>query len=144
MQVQAMEIRAAAKRDADGVFELADRLDAAVPVDREAFDELYPKIIRSNTACCLVALAGDEVHGYASGFMHDTIYASGPVAYLDEMVVSEDLRHSGIGTQLVKAFEEWATESGCRLIGLAVEGAAPFYESLGYQRIAGHYRKALG
>ena len=143
MQVRPMEIRAAKKGDAEEVYSLADQLNPVDEVDHDAFMEAFPAALKDDHDCCLVCLVDDQVMGYLCGYRHPALYATGPVAYLDEMVVAEELRHSGVGTRLVEAFEEWAREQGCKLVGLATTGAGSFYEALGYQSEGSYYRKSL-
>lgn len=143
MEVTPMEIRRAEQQDADHVFALANELDESNEIDRAAFDEAYPALLADESSCAFVAAVGDQINGYACGYMHVALHANGRVAYLDEMVVSEELRHSGIGRQLVASFEAWAVEHGCNVAALAAESAGPFYESLGYAASGSHYRKPL-
>jgi GNAT superfamily N-acetyltransferase len=81
--------------------------------------------------------------GYCLGFDHPAFYANGRVAWVEEIMVREDLRGRGVGRLLMDAFEEWASTRGDRLIALATRRAAPFYEALGYEDSATYFRKAL-
>jgi GNAT superfamily N-acetyltransferase len=58
-------------------------------------------------------------------------------------MVATDHRGAGLGKQLMKAFEEWASLHKCVLVGLATRGAAPFYERLGYASKAAYFKKYL-
>lgn len=143
MEVRPMEIRRAQAEDADQLFALADELNDTGTVERSAFDTALPDLLADDTSICLVAAVGEQIDGYACGHFHVALRAGGRVAYLEEMLVTEEMRNSGIGRQLVEAFESWAGEQGCRLAGLAAELAGPFYESLGYQAVGSHYTKPL-
>ncbi len=79
--------------------------------------------------------------GYVSGYCHATLYAGGPTAWVDELLVIESLRGTGIGRQLVDAFEQWAKDRQSVLVSLATRGAAAFYEKRGYTSQAGYYKK---
>jgi len=78
-----------------------------------------------------------------SGPRHATFYAGGPTAWVDELLVIEPLRRTGIGRQLMNAFEQWAKDRQCVLVSLATRGATAFYEHRGYTSKAGYYKKYL-
>ena len=48
--------------------------------------------------------------GYVSGYCHATFYAGGVTAWVDELLVLEPIRGTGIGRQLMDAFEQWAKD----------------------------------
>lgn len=72
-----------------------------------------------------------------------TFYAAGRAAWVDELFVEDTFRGKGIGRKLMQAFELWALDQGCGLVGLATAGARGFYERLGYTSKAGYYKKYL-
>ena len=80
-------------------------------------------------SCLFVAEHQERLVGYVSGYCHATFYAGGPTAWVDELLVSEPLRGTGIGRQLMDAFERWAQHRQCVLVSLATRGAAAFYEA---------------
>jgi len=90
-----------------------------------------------------VAEAEEGVIGYVLAFSHTTLYANGPVAWVEELMVSESCRKRGVGKALMRSVEEWAGGQGCPLIALATRRAAEFYEAIGYQPSATYYRKLL-
>ena|SRR5690554_1153565 len=143
MSVQALEIRTAREADADEVHALADQLDPAVDIDRERFLEAFPNFVENPANCCLVATTDEKIRGYAAGSKHTALYAQGVVARLDEMVVEDELRHSGIGTRLVEAFEQWAASQNCVLIDLVTDTAGGFYLGRGYEAKGTYYIKRL-
>jgi GNAT superfamily N-acetyltransferase len=55
---------------------------------------------------------------------------------LDNLVVAESWRRRGVGAELVRAFESWATGEGAKFVELNVyvfnEDARRFYEHAGY------------
>lgn len=60
----------------------------------------------------------------------------GRVAILEDMVVSPDMRGSGVGTELLKHAVRHASENGCERITLLTDndnlGAQRFYKRLGF------------
>jgi GNAT superfamily N-acetyltransferase len=91
----------------------------------------------------MVLVVGAEVVGFASGYMRHTVAASQPVAFLDEIVIKTELRGRKLGSRLMAAFEEWASNRNCKFAVLATGGARGFYEGLGYSTRAGYYKKPL-
>jgi GNAT superfamily N-acetyltransferase len=59
-----------------------------------------------------------------------------PYGYLQSLMVDPAFRGGGVGTQLVRAAEDWAKARGAAEMRLEtwefVAGPLPFYESIGY------------
>ena len=91
----------------------------------------------------MVAEFNGEITGYCLGFIHDTFYANGPVAWIEEIMVESSHRRSKVGHRLMAAFEAWAKENGAVLSALATRRAAHFYEAIGYEASATYYRRLL-
>jgi GNAT superfamily N-acetyltransferase len=62
------------------------------------------------------------------------------VTYLDSLTPHW---RSGVGTQLARAFEEWAAREGATLIALATRRATTFYLAIGFEESAAYFRKLL-
>jgi GNAT superfamily N-acetyltransferase len=138
------EIRQAAEADADDVARLAAELAMSFEFSEVRFREHYPALLAEGGACLLLAVDGNESVGYLLGFRHLTFYANGPVGWVEEVVVRDEVRGRGIGRTLMSAFEDWAAAEGCTLVALATRRAAPFYRALGYEESAAYFRKVLG
>ncbi len=95
------------------------------------------------SSCLLVAEQDGRLVGYVSGYCHATFYEGGVTAWVDELLVLEPLRGTGVGRQVMDAFEDWANDRKSVLVSLATRGAAAFYEHRGYTAKAGYYRKQL-
>ena len=73
----------------------------------------------------------------------------GPVALIEDVVVADGMRGSGIGRRLLEGAEAWARRRGCTRLQLLVdEDNAPaqaFYERLGWRRgNMRNWKKMLG
>jgi GNAT superfamily N-acetyltransferase len=136
-----MSIRVAEVTDIDRVFTLARALATSYEVDRNSFEAAFRALVAQDSARVLVADDGDSLAGYLLGFRHLTFFANGPIAWVEEVMVSERARRTGIGAALMAAFEEWADGHGCALVALATRRAAPFYQALGYEESATYFRK---
>jgi GNAT superfamily N-acetyltransferase len=142
-----VEIRLAVASEAEAVGALAAMLAQSFPFSKAAFDQSYPSLLADTNACVLVAsLTTDlnaDIVGYLLGFRHETFFAGGPVAFVEEILVRDDLRGFGVGRSLMAAFEAWALDHRCVLVSLSTRRAAPFYRALGYEESASYLRKIL-
>jgi GNAT superfamily N-acetyltransferase len=75
---------------------------------------------------------------------HPAFHANGSVAWVEEVMVAEPARGTGVGRQLMAAAEAWARRRGARYVALATRRAAPFYQALGYEESAVYFKKPLG
>lgn len=133
------------------LFELVARFATSFVPERTAFESSLRTVLADNSAWLGVAddaEAGCEagigtLAGYCLGFDHAAFYANGRVAWVEEIMVREDLRGQDLGRLMMAAFEEWAAGRGDRLVGLATRRAAPFYAALGYEHSATYFRKLL-
>ncbi|HLZ62973.1 MAG TPA: GNAT family N-acetyltransferase [Ktedonosporobacter sp.] len=67
--------------------------------------------------------------------------------HVEDLVVSEPVRHQGVGQLLTERVNQWSLEKGIREIELDVwefpTSALAFYEKLGYETTRRHMRKLL-
>lgn len=138
-----LQIREMSAHDHDAVFELVKRFATSFSAERAAFDASAARLPADPGGLVLVAELDGEVVGYCLGFVHDTFFANGPVAWVEEIMVAEAARRQGTGRVLMEAFEAWAAGRGARLVALATRRAAAFYTALGYEESATYFRKLL-
>lgn len=138
-----LTIRPAELSDSAALFSLARAFATSFSVERSAFELSLGALLQSPDAFIAVAADGGRVVGYVLGFDHHTFYANGRVAWVEEIMVSEDVRRHGIGRQLMEGFEQWARSRQSKLIALATRRAAPFYRSIGYEESATYFRRLL-
>ena len=138
-----MRIRMATPTDVDAVFSLATEFVTSFEVDKRPFLESFHQIMSDDHALLLVAAEGEEVVGYCLGFAHDTFFANGRVAWVEEIMVSSPHRKKGVGRSLLTAFERWSSGQGAKLVALATRRAAEFYRAVGYEESATYFRKLL-
>jgi GNAT superfamily N-acetyltransferase len=137
-------IRKAEPSDVEQIIALVRVFPTPTPPSDDHIRSCFAAMLSDPRAYLAVAIESDGLCvGYLSGYRHAAFYASGETAWCDEVLVMEDRRGLGIGTQLVGRFEEWARQSGCVLVSLATAGAKGFYESLGYSTKAGYFKKYL-
>jgi len=145
-----MKVRPAGPGDRDQVWPLARDLATSYVAERPAFDESFGSLLAREDALILVAQSpssltgrGGEVVGYLLAISHPAFHANGPVAWVEEVMVAEPARGTGVGRQLMAAAEAWARRCGARYVALATRRAAPFYQALGYEDSAVYFKKAF-
>jgi GNAT superfamily N-acetyltransferase len=136
-----VRIRCATAADSAQLFELAESFATSFRPEICAFTRSFERLIAQDDALLLVVDDSDRLLGYLLGFDHDTLFANGPVSWIEELMVREDCRRRG--QRLVARFEDWARSRGSKLVALATRRAAPFYQALGYAESAAYFRKLL-
>ncbi|MFF4621034.1 GNAT family N-acetyltransferase [Nonomuraea jabiensis] len=136
-------IRRAEKADADEVFALAREFGLTFRPERGAFDAALPELLANEDALLLAAVVGGRVQGYLLGFVHLTLFANGPVAWVEEAMVGSGSRRQGIGRALLEEFERWARSREAGYVAMATRRAPEFYHALGYEASATFFRKVL-
>ncbi|TDD00340.1 GNAT family N-acetyltransferase [Nonomuraea deserti] len=136
-------IRRAEKADADAVFALAREFGLTFRPEREAFDSALPELLANEDALLLAAVVNGRVQGYLLGFVHLTLFANGPVAWVEEAMVGSGSRRQGVGRALLEEFEKWARSREAGYVAMATRRAPEFYHALGYEASATFFRKVL-
>ena len=137
-----LSIRLAAAPDHDRVLELVKKLDHVFDVDSEKFSETF-EFALADTGRTIVHVAeqdGDIV-GYCLTTVTPLLYSNGPSAQLQEIVVDEEKRVSGVGTALVRAVEAACEQLGVKQLTVASRRAGGFYDRLGYSQQAEYMRR---
>ncbi|MEV0583243.1 GNAT family N-acetyltransferase [Nonomuraea sp. NPDC050310] len=143
MASEDLTVRRAAAGDAAEIFALAREFGLTFRPEQEAFDAALPQILANPDALLLAAVAEGRVQGYLLGFVHLTLFANGPVAWVEEAMVQTGARRQGIGRALLVEFEAWARSREAGYVAMATRRAPEFYKALGYEQAATFYRKVL-
>ena len=138
-----VQIRRAKLADELALFALVRQFPGAALPSNEAFATSLRLKLKDNDALVAVAALDDRLVGYIAGDAHETFYAGGKIAWVDEILVLESERRQGIGRALMREFENWAAGGRCRMVGLATDAAASFYEELGFEPGAGYFKRYL-
>ncbi|MFO8098591.1 MAG: GNAT family N-acetyltransferase [Salinibacter sp.] len=113
---------------------LDDRIGAAEDA-RERWDNDFPMWVEDETRRIFVAEA-DQIIGFATArqWAPSPIYREQGEVFLNEIYVSPQARHEGIGTKLVAAVQTWADEVEAHRVRLSVlatnEKARRFWEAM--------------
>ncbi|GLY58963.1 MAG: GNAT family N-acetyltransferase [Cellulosimicrobium funkei] len=140
---QRLLVRPAQPGDADQVWPLARDFATSFTPERAAFDRTWQSLAETPGTLVVVAEAGSRVVGYLLASCHLTFLANGPVAWVEEVMVHEAHRRSGVGRELMGCTEDWAREQGAAYLALASRRAGSFYRALGYEDSAVFFRKNL-
>ena len=137
-------IRPARPEDGDRVWPLARDFATSFALERAAFDTAWEQLVQAPDTLLFVAETGDhEVVGYLLANSHVTFLANGPVAWVEEVMVEQGTRRSGVGRRLMEHAEDWARSIGAAYLALASRRSGPFYLALGYEDSAVFYKKTL-
>lgn len=105
----------------------------------------YEKLVQSEDCCILVAREGNELWGTVSGFCCRGLASD--LLVIEDLIVSEAVRGSGIGTKLMTAIHQFGKKAGCDYAILVSSGfrkqAHQFYEKMGYIEDVRGFRKDL-
>jgi GNAT superfamily N-acetyltransferase len=138
-----IQVRRATPKDIEGVLPLVKDFVTSFEIIESKFRQSYLGVLENPNAIALVADDEGTLIGYCLGFCHDTFYANGNVAWLEEIMVSASYRRQRIGEALMDSFEDWAKSKGAVLSALATRRAATFYEAIEYEESAAYFRKLL-
>jgi GNAT superfamily N-acetyltransferase len=138
-----LQIRRARLADELALFALVKQFPTPTPPSAETFAQSLRVKLKDADAFVAVAEIDGLIVGYVAGDAHETFYAGGKAAWVDEILVVAGERRRGIGRALMAEFENWAAGGRCRLVGLATRGATEFYEELGFETSAGYFKRYL-
>ena len=114
-----IQVRNCLPEDEKAVFALVSDFATSFSVDQLSFSRSFSQVLLSADMYLAVAQSSDVIVGYVLGTAHPTFYASGHVAWVEEIMVKEGFRREGVGRLLMEHFESWAKSRGCRLVALA-------------------------
>lgn len=136
-----MNVRKAQPQDAAGVFALARDFATSYAPDLPHFSPAFERIIQGEDIALFVADDAGALTGYVLVQRQETLFANGPVGYVQELMVTPEHRREGIGAALMRAAEDWAFAEGCVYVGLASRRAGDFYRAAGYDESAAFFKK---
>ena len=90
------------------ILTLASELATSFDVNPARFDRSLDEVLVHHDSLLLVAVDGETTVGYLAASVHPTLYANGPVAWIEELMVDRTARRRGVARALVAAAEEWA------------------------------------
>ena len=110
-------------------MELVGKLGSVFELDPKKYAESFSFAISDTDRTLVhVAEAGGVVVGYALTTISPLLYSNGPSAQLQEIVVDDETRISGVGTALVRAVEAECEARGVTQLTVASRRAGGFYD----------------
>jgi GNAT superfamily N-acetyltransferase len=143
MSADELVVRPAGQVDLPAIWPLVREFATSFEPEIDAFERSFGALIAREDTLLIAAQSGDVVVGYLLASYHDTCFANGPVAWVEELMVSEHARRRGVGAALMTEAERWAQQVPAAYIALATRRAADFYTALGYEDSATFFRKPL-
>ena len=141
-----LEVRRAKLADELALFALVRQFPGATLPSNESFAASLRLKLKDHDAIVAVAELDGRLVGYIAGDAHETFYAGGKIAWIDEILVVESERRQGATKHALEAlteFENWAAGGRCQMVGLATDAAVSFYEELGFESGAGYFKRYL-
>lgn len=115
------------------------------PIDPDKAAALCEAMQHHPDSWVMVAREGDTILGTVSGFCCRGL--AGTFLAIEDLIVAEDHRGSGIGTRLMEAIHSYGRERGCQYAILVSSGfrkrAHQFYERMGYTEEVRGFRTEL-
>jgi len=117
----------------------------------EEFATWYLSHIFDNVATqqgvVFVAAQGDMICGFTAGYVQEELERREQFFYISELVVTSASRGQGIGSNLIRAMENFARSKGLKSIRIGVLAASlqvhALYKKLGFQDYAIELMKSL-
>ena len=137
----------AALKDFNGIVELLHQLWPEKKLDKELLLITFKRGLRSKNQTFFVAKNNDNIVGFGSLSIKNSIWQAGYLAHIDELIVDEQYRGEKIGSQILLHLTEIAFEKGCKKIELDSAhhriAAHKFYEHKGFINRAALFSKDL-
>jgi GNAT superfamily N-acetyltransferase len=137
-------VRLAEAADRDKIWPLARAFATTYELDQGRYNASFQQLVAEPNALLIIAHTPvTDVVGYLLAFTHQTFLANGPVTWIEQVMVAEEVRRRGIGHNLMVAAENWSASKGAAYVALATRRASDFYLALGYTESAPYFRKLV-
>lgn len=140
-------IRRGQPEDATAIFGLARQFSTGrEPIGADDFTVAYDNVLRrrdQETNVLFVADVAGSVVGYSLMTVSRLLHAPGLTAHLQEIVVDEASRGTGVGDRLIAANEHYCMGRGVRQLSASTARFGSFYNHRGFEPVGEHYRKIL-
>ena len=111
--------------------------------EAHAFSSSFDHCVEDDRTLVAVAETTDrEIVGYLLAHLQATFFANSDVCWVEEVMVAEPRRRTGIGRELMAAAEAWASDRGAAYVCLATRRAHEFYRAARYEESAQFYKKS--
>ena len=111
---------------------------------RAAFDHHLPQLLAAEHAELIVSEVAGQVVGYALAFRLLTLFASGTIVELQELMVAPEHRNQGIGRCLIQEVLARAERNGAVEVTVPTRRARDYYVRMGFVETAAYLKFKLG
>ncbi len=113
-----MKIRNCVTADYERVCELLAQLWPEVEVNTSDMKRCLEHGVRSQNHKYLCAVQDEEVVGFCSLIVNNSLWQQGLVGHVNELVVDRSHQRTGIGSALLRRMGDVAAEMGCKRVEL--------------------------
>jgi len=145
-----LSIREATEKDVPSILSLLYELERPQPLDDKEIKIFKKKIYNyfsDSTKNILVAEQDEKIIGVVTIIYLQRLNRAKLEMYIPELVVTEKLRFSGIGTQMMKHCMDVAKKKKCYRIRLESgnqrKDSHKFYKSIGFEQSALTFTKSI-
>jgi GNAT superfamily N-acetyltransferase len=132
-------VRGCLEQDFEDILALLRQLWPDLELDAARLEEVFAECLAADNYSALCAVSDGRVVGFCDLTVRPSLWQSGRLAYIDDLVVDESFRGMGIGASLLQRAAEIARSRGCAHIALDSffhrEDAHRFYEGRGMRRL---------
>jgi GNAT superfamily N-acetyltransferase len=108
MPTASVHVRPARSGDIEDIWPLVVQFAFSYRPERPIFERSFGELLeRSDTLILVAEGSGNTIVGYLLASYHGTFFANGPVAWIEELMVSESARHQGVARILMGSAEAW-------------------------------------
>lgn len=140
-----MHYRSVQASDFEAVLPLLRQLWPTKVMDLERLKPLFERVTQARFYLC--AEEDGRILAFGGVSFRDNLWQSGTIAYVEELVVDEARRGTGLGGEIMRRLEAIAREKGCARLeldsGFQRLEAYKFYERFGMAKRAFLFSKIL-
>ncbi|MEZ5943132.1 MAG: GNAT family N-acetyltransferase [Planctomycetaceae bacterium] len=125
-------------QDATAITELvAVYADDSDPIPESVKQDMVPGLRLVPSAFAVLATFGEQIVGVAVCFLGYSTFAARPLVNIHDLVIAEEHRGRGVGSQLIRAVEAHArVEGSCKVtleVRVSNDRAESLYRRMGYR-----------
>jgi len=126
----------------NGFLTTLDSLRQASDIDKNKAETIYEKINSNPDHIVVVAELDGKIVGATTLLIEPKfIHSGGVVGHIEDVVVDKNFQGQKIGEKIMKYLLEFAKNRGCyKTILDCTDEVKPFYEKIGFKRIANELR----
>ncbi|MFQ5493615.1 MAG: GNAT family N-acetyltransferase [Candidatus Dojkabacteria bacterium] len=144
-----IKIRPATIKDYESVMEMYANFVGDISGDYDRYKakdgDSFHRVLDNDREFIDLALADDQIAGYISYSIRDVIRYPAPIVEVEEFYVDPKYRRNKIATKLMENVLEFSRKQKAYRVFLAsaaeLKAAHKFYESIGFDQYAFHFRR---